>query len=171
MSLLWMEYEADFQNLAEDAFHRACEADPAYFSRLTPKFSAIIRRDTRYNVDFLYTAYLLGEDKIMEGYAVWLYQLMASVLKGKIPAGKTEQYVLEHLDTYQPDLIALSVTMPQRLMACRDMVSALRTRHPHAKIAVGGKAFESTHDLWKQWPIDLYAPDARQLLTLANELC
>lgn len=352
MSLLWMEYEADFQDLAEDAFHRACEADPAYFSRLTPKVSAIIRRDTRYNVDFLYTAYLLGEDKIMEDYAVWLYQLMASVLKGKIPAGKTEQYVLEHLDTirqsvlhrvgpdkqprllhlmdvadaavhraaqapmppvgtpsryesqiqqymncllqhngrraaalihefteqgiplsdiyveilaesmrrvgdlwhtaqitvdtehyctsvtqmamaqmypllfstqrknktllcacpgtelhemgarmvadlfendgwdsvylgaavpedamleavdtYQPDLIALSVTMPQHLMACRDVVSALRTRHPHAKIAVGGKAFESTHDLWKQWPIDLYAPDARQLLTLANELC
>ena len=87
MSLLWMEYEADFQNLADDAFHRACEADPACFSRLTPR------------------------------------------------------------------------------------VSAIRKKHPDSKIAVGGKAFASTHDLWKQWPIDLYTPDARQLLTLADKLC
>ena len=352
MSLLWMEYDADFQDLAEDAFHRACQSDPAYYSSLTPRVSHIIYRDTRYNIDFLYTAYLLDDDKIMEDYAAWLYQLMASVLKGKIPAGKTEEYVLEHLgtiresvqqtmrpalkpillhlldvadaavhraaqqpmppvgtpsryeaeveqymdnllrhngrraaslihefteqgiplndiyveilaesmrrvgdlwhtaqitvdmehyctsvtqmamaqlypmlfstqrknktllcacpgtelhemgarmvadlfendgwdsvylgaavpedamldavETNHPDLIALSVTMPQHLMACRDVVNAIRARYPAARIAVGGKAFESTHDLWKQWPIDLYVTDARQLLQQANQLC
>ena len=352
MSLLWMEYDADFQDLAEDAFHRACQSDPAYYSSLAPRVSHIIYRDTRYNIDFLYTAYLLDDDKIMEDYAAWLYQLMASVLKGKIPAGKTEEYVLEHLgtiresvqqtmrpalkpillhlldvadaavhraaqqpmppvgapsryeaeveqymdnllrhngrraaslihefteqgiplndiyveilaesmrrvgdlwhtaqitvdmehyctsvtqmamaqlypmlfstqrknktllcacpgtelhemgarmvadlfendgwdsvylgaavpedamldavETNHPDLIALSVTMPQHLMACRDVVNAIRARYPAARIAVGGKAFESTHDLWKQWPIDLYVTDARQLLQQANQLC
>ncbi len=352
MSLLWMEYDADFQGLADDAFHRACQADPAYYASLTPRVSRIIYRDTRYNIDFLYTAYLLNDDKVMEDYAVWLYQLMASVLKGKIPAGKTEEYVLEHLGTIResvlqtmrpalqprllqlldvadaavhraaqqpmpavgrpsryeaevtqymdsllqhngrraasliheftergipfndiyvdilaesmrrvgdlwhtaqitvdtehyctsvtqmamaqmypllfatqrrnktllcacpgtelhemgarmvadlfendgwdsiylgaavpedamleavemnrPDLIALSVTMPQHLMACRSVVDAIRTRYPSARIAVGGKAFESTHDLWKQWPVDLYVTDARQLLQQANQLC
>lgn len=352
MSLLWMEYETGFEHLAEDAFQRACREDPAYFSSLSPRVSHIIYRDTRYNIDFLYTAYLLGEDKVMEDYAVWLYQLMASVLKGKIPAEKTETYVLEHLhtiresveetmpeeirprllqlldiadaavhkaatspmppvgrpsryeaeveqymdsllhrngrraaalihefaergislndiyveilaesmrrvgdlwhtaqitvdtehyctsatqmamaqmypllfaaprknktllcacpgtelhemgarmvadlfegdgwdsiylgaavpedamleavETNHPDLVALSVTMPQHLMACRDVVQAIHDRYPTVKIAVGGKAFESTHELWKHWPIDLYAADARQLLEQANQIC
>ena len=351
-SLLWMEYEDAFQDLAADAFRRACRKDPSYYSSLTPRAFGIIRRDTRYNVDFLYTAYLLGEDKIMEDYAVWLYQLMASVLRGKIPEEKTEVYVLEHLDTIRqsvkettpeplhpqllrlmdladeavrraarqplpeirrpcryeaevdqymdsilhrngrraaalihefvekgislndiyveilaesmrrvgelwhtaqitvdaehyctsatqmamsqlypllfaterrhktllcacpgtelhemgarmvadlfendgwdsiylgaavpedalldavasshPDLIALSVTMPQHLMACRDVVISIRAHYPDARIAVGGRAFESTHELWKQWPVDLYTTDARQLLAQANQLC
>ena len=352
MSLLWMEYEADFQHLADDAFHRACRTDPAYYDSLTQRVSRIIYRDTRYNVDFLYTAYLLNDDKVMEDYAAWLYQLMASVLRGKVPAEKVEGYVIEHLDTIRqsvretmperlqprllalmdiadaavhkaaqepmppvgrpsryeaeveqymdsllhrngrraaslihaftekgipindiyveilaesmrrvgdlwhtaqitvdtehycttvtqmamaqmypllftterknktllcacpgtelhemgarmvadlfendgwdsvylgaavpedamleavetnhPDLIALSVTMPQHLMACHNVVDAIRAKYPNAKIAVGGKAFESTHALWKQWPIDLYAPDARQLLERANQIC
>ena len=351
MSLLWMEYENEFQNLVENAFQRSCTEDPAYYDGLPPRIRQIIYRDTRYNIDFLYTAYLLGDDKIMEDYAVWLYQLMASVLK-QIPTATVAEYVIEHLDTIrrsipdtvgaeklprllhlldladdcvreaakqpipeivhnaryeaeveqymdslfqrngrktvqliqefskkgiplndiyvdilaesmrrvgdlwhtaritvdtehyctsvtqmamaqmypllfaherknktllcacpgtelhemgarmvadlfendgwdsiylgaavpedamleavatnQPDLIALSVTMPQHLIACRSLVDAIRKQYPDVKIAVGGKAFESTHDIWKQWPIDLYAPDARQLLEQANRIC
>lgn len=351
MSLLWMEYENEFQNLVDTAFQRACTEDPAYYDHLTPRVRHIIYRDTRYNIDFLYTAFLLGDDKVMEDYAVWLYQLMASVLKD-IPAETVERYVIEHLDTIRrcipdtvsaekrpqllhlmdcaaasvhaaaqqplpeiahtaryeaeieqymeslfqhntrrtlrliqefsekgiplndiyveilaesmrrvgdlwhtakisvdtehyctsvtqmamaqmypalfeherknktllcacpgtelhemgarmvadlfendgwdsiylgaavpedamldavaenhPDLIALSVTMPQHLMACRDLVSAIRKQYPDIKIAVGGKAFESTHALWKQWPVDIYTQDARQLLDQANHIC
>lgn len=351
MSLLWMDYEEEFQNLVDKAFRRACSEDPHYYDNLPPRIKHIIYRDTRYNIDFLYTAFLLGDDKIMEDYAVWLYQLMASVLK-KIPNDTVAEYVLEHLDTIrrtlpetvsaeklprllhlmdcadasvqaaaklplpeishtakyeaeieqymdslfqrnsrktmrlipefsekgiplsdiyveilaesmrrvgdlwhtakitvdtehyctsvtqmamaqmypllfaherkdktllcacpgtelhemgarmvadlfendgwdsiylgaavpedamleavatnQPDLIALSVTMPQHLLACQDLVSAIRKQYPDIKIAVGGKAFESTHSLWKQWPIDLYTQDARQLLEQANRIC
>lgn len=56
MSLLWMEYEDEFQNLAETSF--ACEkaAKPEYFSRLDKRAHKIVYRDTRYNIDFLYTA-------------------------------------------------------------------------------------------------------------------
>lgn len=351
MSLLWMDYEDEFQHLVDDAFQRACTEDPDYYDHLTPKVRRIIYRDTRFNVDFLYTAFLLGDDKIMEDYAVWLYQLMASIFKDQ-PTAQTADYVVEHLRTIrrtipdtvstdklprllhlmdraeasvqeaakqplpeiahtaryeaeieqymdslfkrntrktlqliqefqekgiplndlyvdilaesmrrvgdlwhtakitvdaehyctsvtqmamaqmypvlfanerknktllcacpgtelhemgarmvadlfendgwdsiylgaavpedamldavavnQPDLIALSVTMPQHLLACRSMIDAIRKQFPHARIAVGGKAFESTHELWKQWPIDLYTRDARQLLEQANHLC
>lgn len=351
MSLLWMEYENEFQNLVDNAFQRSCQEDPAYYDGLTPRVKRIIYRDTRYNIDFLYTAFLLGDDKIMEDYAVWLYQLMASVLK-TLPADTVAEYVIEHLSTIrrcipdtvsaeklprllhlmdcaeasvraaakdpipdiphtakyeaeveqymanlfqrnsrktiqliqefsekgiplndiyveilaesmrrvgdlwhtakisvdaehyctsvtqmamaqmypmlfenerknktllcacpgtelhemgarmvadlfendgwdsiylgaavpedamldavatnQPDLIALSVTMPQHLIACRHLVDAIRKEYPDIKIAVGGKAFESTHALWKQWPIDLYTQDARQLLEQANRIC
>ena len=106
MSLLWMEYDDAFERLADDAFRRACQADPAYYSSLTPRVSGIIRRDTRYNVDFLYTAYLIRDDKIMEDYAVWLYQLMASVLRGKIPEEKTVIYVIGHLATIRESVQA-----------------------------------------------------------------
>ena len=34
--------------------------------------------------------------------------------------------------------------------------------------AVGGKAFQSTHQIWKQWPIDFYVEDARELLQNVN---
>ena len=33
MSLLWMEYETDFQDLVNIAFHREQEAAPDYFPR------------------------------------------------------------------------------------------------------------------------------------------
>lgn len=55
-------------------------------------------------------------------------------------------------------------------MTCRDLVDAIRAAFPTLKIAVGGKAFQSTHDIWNQWPVDLYTTDARQLLTKANRL-
>lgn len=78
--------------------------------------------------------------------------------------------MLQSIGEQTPDLVALSVTMPQHLMTCRDLVDAIRAAFPTLKIAVGGKAFRSTHDIWNQWPVDLYTTDARQLLTEANRL-
>ena len=351
MSLLWMDYETEFQNLTEASFQREQDENPEYYASLSPRTSKIIYRDTRYNIDFLYTAYLLHDDKIMQDYAVWLYQLMASVLHDQTPA-QTARYVVDHFDVIgrcirqvvgpdkqpellrliemakenirkaappeeltkprasryeaeigqymdslfqkdnrktfylvqqfiqrgiplsdvyveilaesmrrigelwhtaqitvdtehyctsvtqmamaqmypmlfagerknktllcacpgtelhemgarmvadlfendgwdsiylgaavpedamleaveenQPDLVALSVTMPQHLIACKDLVERLRAVHPELKIAVGGKAFESTHEIWKQWPVDIYTADARDLLAYANQNC
>ena len=81
MSLLWMDYEAEFDNLVDTANQYEMEDNPEYFAKLTKRIKKIVYRDTRYNVDFLYTAYVLKDEKIIEDYAVWLYQLMASVLK------------------------------------------------------------------------------------------
>lgn len=350
MSLLWMEYETEFQNLVDVAFENERNAKSDYFSKLSGKVLNIIYRDTKYNIDFLYTAFVLQEEKIMEDYAKWLYRLMYSVLKEYTPKQMTE-YVNNHLEcikagiketiepekqqrlidlisyaqevvakeaikpvkeefehtryeekvqeymsalfdrntkkalfliqkylqegisvtdiyieilgecmrrvgelwhtakitvdtehyctsttqmamaqmygvifdhepknktmlcacpgtelhemaarmvsdlfendgwdsiylgaavpedallesvrTNKPDLIALSVTMPQHLIDCKKVIDVVRNEFPNAKIAVGGKAFESTNGIWKKWPIDIYANDVRNLLKKANEI-
>ena len=350
MSLLWMEYETEFQNLVDAAFENERNAKSDYFSKLSGKALNIIYRDTKYNIDFLYTAFVLQEKKIMEDYAKWLYRLMYSVLKKYTPEQmihyvnnhlecikigiketiepdkqqvlidlvsyaqevvaeeakkpipeefehtKYEEKVQEYMDglferdtkkalfliqkylqegisvtdiyieilgecmrrvgelwhtakitvdtehycttttqmamaqmygvifdhepknktmlcacpgtelhemgarmvsdlfendgwdsiylgaavpedalmesvrTNKPDLIALSVTMPQHLIDCKNVIDAIRNEFPEAKIGVGGKAFESTDEIWKKWPIDVYANDARDFLKKANEI-
>lgn len=357
MSLLWMEYDTDFQNLADTVFSCQVTNNPDYFNQISKKTQEIIRRDTRYNIDFLYTAYRLNDDKIMTDYAVWLFQLMVCVLKNQT-SGETADYVCAHLDdicqgitqcirpeiqpallklmeqskeavrsalltdpiigekhvpvfphssyeaqireymdslfqkdtrktlyliqqfmnqqipvsdiyveilaesmrrigelwhtssitvdtehyctsvtqlamsqmypalfssarknrlvlcacpgtelhemgarmvadlfeqdgwdslylgaavpesamleairTSRPDLIALSVTMPQHLLDCQSLIGAIRAEFPDSKIAVGGNAFLSTHDIWSKWPVDFYTKDARELLAAANAAC
>ena len=351
MSLLWTEYEAEFQDLTDAAFQYECTAHPDYYARLSPRVERIIYRDTRYNADYLYTAYLLEDDKIFSDYAKWLFELMASILKDRQSREETCEYVLDNfealrhgvltvaseekrprmqalldiggqsvreqaalppqaigrpsryeteieaymdcllakdskraLDLIQkyaaqgiplndlyaeilaesmrrvgdlwhtaritvdtehyctsvtqmamaqmypslfsrkrrgltilcacpgtelhelgarmvadlfendgwdsiylgaavpedamldavrenkPDLVALSVTMPQHLLTCQNLARAIRKEFPGIKIAVGGKAFESTHEIWRQWPVDIYTKDARDFLKKANAL-
>lgn len=350
MSLLWMEYETEFKDLVDAAFESERNAKSDYFSKLSDKALNIIYRDTKYNIDFLYTAFVLQEEKIMEDYARWLYHLMDSILKEYTPREmvyyvnnhlecikrgisqtiepKKQQYLIELITYAQkiveeeadkpvqdgfestkyedkvqeymdalfekntkkalfliqkylqegisvtdiyvdilaecmrrvgelwhtakitvdiehyctsttqmamaqmygvifdhepknktmlcacpgtelhemaarmvadlfendgwdtiylgaavpedallesvrentPDLIALSVTMPQHLIDCKQAVEVIRQEFPNIKIAVGGKAFESTDQIWKKWPIDLYARDAKELIRQANEI-
>ncbi len=350
MGLLWLDYENEFRELVEEAY-RAEQADSSQcFRELTRRVERILRRDTRYNVDFLYTAYTLHDDKVMTQYAVWLYELMAGILKERSTA-ELERYVVNHLgyiaqavdvavspdkrrelkrlirvaqdavrahvanlgqegayapgrfeaqvqryldallsrdtrkalgliqefcdeglsvnDVYvevlaesmrrigelwhtgqisvdtehyctsttqtamaqmyqqifssprkgrsivvacpgaelhemgarmmadifendgwdtvflgaavpleyvmssieesKPDVLALSVTMPQHLIECAELVQAVRAEHPEVLIAVGGRAFESTERLWTSWDVDFHADDARELLHAANE--
>lgn len=346
-----MDYEAEFDKLVEDAFQWESKQKAEYFASLSPRVRKIIYRDTRYNVDFLYTAFVLNDDKIMADYAIWLFELMDSVLKQRT-SEETAEYVIQHLeairqsipsavgeekqkrlwhlvtlaqdsirrydpdldadmsghsryeteireymdllfskkthqtlaliqdfikrgipisDIYveilaesmrrigelwhtskitvdtehyctsvtqmamvqmypalfeserkhktllcacpgselhemgarmvadlfendgwdsiylgaavpedallcsirenQPDLLALSVTMPQHLIDCRSVIEAVRKEFPDLPIAVGGKAFESTDSIWKQWAVDIYTSDARALLKQANKIC
>ena len=58
------------------------------------KIQKIIYRDTRYNIDFLYTAYTLKDAKIMGKYAIWLYKLMDAILK-KYSSINTVNYVIK----------------------------------------------------------------------------
>lgn len=83
-------------------------------------------------------------------------------------AAVPQDAMLESIRSEQPDLIALSVTMPQHLMACQELIEVIRQEFPDAKIAVGGNAFRSTHGIWKKWPIDIYTENGRELLKRAN---
>ena len=65
MSLLWMEYEAEFEHLVEASFARESQDKEEYFHSLSERVKKIIYRDTRYNIDYLYTAYVIGDEKIM----------------------------------------------------------------------------------------------------------
>lgn len=350
MGLLWMDYDEDFQNLVQTAFQCESKDNEEYFSKLTKKVQKIIYRDTRYNIDFLYTAYALKDSKIMEKYAIWLYELMDSILNKyqnintvdyvichlgyihqavqlTIPKEKQDellklielgqesikQYIqnkqksyiqesiyekeiqqyldslfkkdmkqsmslihqfkeqgisivdiyvdilaesmrrigemwhkaqitvdiehyctsttqmamsqmypdifshkrknrkiicacpgselhemgarmvadlfendgwdsiylgaavpedamLEAISSYQPDLVALSVTMPQHLIDCKDLVMKIKQSFPQIKVAVGENAFKSTHHMWSLWPVDLYSDNARDFLLQAQLL-
>lgn len=83
-------------------------------------------------------------------------------------AAVPENAMLEAIRTNHPDLIALSVAMPQHLLDCRDLILKIRKQFPDVKIAVGGNAFRSTDHIWSQWPVDFYTDDARELLIKAN---
>ncbi len=350
MSLLWMEYESEFEHLVEASYVRESSAKAEYFKSISERARKIIYRDTRYNIDYLYTAYVLDDKKIMNTYAVWLYELMVGIHKQRFTREQTREYVLFHLEAIKksipdvvssekqqklqeimeeaqqcireyepaehlkkdskyekeineymnclfqkdtknairlirkyveqgidlddiyveilsesmkrvgelwhtaeitvdtehyctsvtqmamaqmydqlfdgerknktilsvcpgmelhemgarivtdlfenhgwdsiflgaavpvdyildsvrenhPDLVTLSVSMPQHLMDCEQAVREIKQEFPGIKVAVGGKAFESTNDIWKNWPVDIYSKDARELLTRANELC
>lgn len=350
MSLLWMEYESEFEHLVEASYARESRAKAEYFNSLSERVRKIIYRDTRYNIDYLYTAYVLDDKKIMNTYAVWLYELMVGIHKKRFTREQTREYVIFHLEAIKqsipdvvspekqkklqeileeaqkcireyepsenpktdseyekeineymdclfrkdtkeairlirkyveqgidlddiyveilsesmkrvgelwhtaeitvdtehyctsvtqmamaqmydqlfdgerknktilsvcpgmelhemgarivtdlfenhgwdsiflgaavpvdyildsvrenhPDLVTLSVSMPQHLMDCEQAVREIKQEFPGIKVAVGGKAFESTNDIWKNWPVDIYSKDARELLTRANELC
>lgn len=80
-------------------------------------------------------------------------------------------YIMDSVRENKPDLVTLSVSMPQHLIDCEKAVNEIKKEFPEIKIAVGGKAFESTDDIWKKWPVDIYSKDARDLLTKANALC
>ncbi len=97
MSLLWMEHEKKFQELVENAFAGEKNGRPEYFSKLSKRVQKIIYRDTKYNVDFLYTAYVLNDEKIMENYALWLFRLLASVFENRT-LSETADYVIEHFE-------------------------------------------------------------------------
>ena len=350
MSLLWMEYEAEFEHLVEASFARESHDKEEYFKSISERARKIIYRDTRYNIDYIYTAYVLGDKKIMNTYAIWLYELMVGIHKERFTREQTREYVIFHLDAIRktipdvvssekqqklqeiveeaqqcireyapleeakkdskyekeieeymnclfqkntkkamalirkyvdqgielddiyveilsesmkrvgelwhtaeitvdtehyctsvtqmamaqmydllfdgerknktilsvcpgmelhemgarivtdlfenhgwdsiflgaavpvdyilesvrenhPDLVTLSVSMPQHLMDCEKAVREIKQEFPDIKVAVGGKAFESTDDIWKKWPVDIYSKDARELLARANEIC
>ncbi|MGN0954159.1 cobalamin B12-binding domain-containing protein [Dialister sp.] len=96
MGLLWVDYGEEFQNLVDTSWQLQSSAEKDYFDRLPDRVKKIIYRDTRYNVDFLYTAYVLKEDRVMTDYARWLYRLMEGVVPKTLVNHKMEQYVIGH---------------------------------------------------------------------------
>ncbi len=84
-------------------------------------------------------------------------------------AGADISYVLKQIQDHRPDLAAFSVTMPQYLVQCQEMVDRLKACYPDLKIAVGGNAFQSLSKIQGNWRIDVYARDARELVRWADD--
>lgn len=81
-----------------------------------------------------------------------------------------EKALLHAISEHQPDLIALSVTMPQHLQECESMVRAVKKQYPAVKIAVGGRAFEMTSQIWEKWPADFYSDSAAELIDWSHRV-
>jgi MerR family transcriptional regulator, light-induced transcriptional regulator len=76
--------------------------------------------------------------------------------------------ILHAISENQPDLVALSVTMPQHLSLCHEIVQAVRERYGDIMMAVGGRAFQMTDQLWKKWNVDISTENAAQLVEWAD---
>ncbi|MBN2852269.1 MAG: cobalamin-dependent protein [Clostridia bacterium] len=84
-------------------------------------------------------------------------------------AAVPKQAILSSIRENMPELVALSVTMPQHLSLCLDIVTSIKEKYPAMKVAVGGRAFKSTTRLWDKWNIDVYTENADQLIEWANQ--
>jgi len=84
-------------------------------------------------------------------------------------AAVPKEAILRSIAENKPDLIGLSVTMPQHLELCSDIVKGIKESFPDLKIAVGGRAFAFTNDLWKKWNVDISTENASQLVAWAND--
>ena len=89
-----------------------------------------------------------------------------SIFLGTINSG---DFVLHAIKENGPDLVGISVTMPQYLSVCQDIVSEIRQKYPDLKIAVGGWAFQLTNELWKQWGVDVKVENAAELVSWADQ--
>ncbi|HKM08822.1 MAG TPA: cobalamin-dependent protein [Sphaerochaeta sp.] len=73
--------------------------------------------------------------------------------------------LIHAVEEYKPEIVALSVTMPQHLEVCRNLVFALREAFPELCITVGGRAFETSDKIYQKWPITYYSVVATELLS------
>ena len=95
MSLLLVKEEPEFQSLIEEVCRRQFES-AGKFVEYQGKNKEIIHEDIEYNIDFLYTAMSLGDSKIFETYAKWLYQLLCPLMD--CPENRVKTLVVHHLN-------------------------------------------------------------------------
>ncbi len=87
-------------------------------------------------------------------------------LGSAVPVSSLVHAVEEH----KPDLVALSVTMPQYLGLCHEAVLALREAYPDLLIAVGGRAFTTSNNIHERWPVDIHTNLATELIRWAEKV-
>ncbi len=84
-------------------------------------------------------------------------------------AGVPKEALLHAIKEHKPSMVGLSVTMPQHLPLCLEYSTAIRAAFKDVKIAVGGRAFETTDHLWEKWDVDVYKENAELLVNWATE--
>ncbi|MGD9676935.1 MAG: B12-binding domain-containing protein [Vulcanibacillus sp.] len=76
--------------------------------------------------------------------------------------------ILHAIKEHQPDIVALSVTLPTHLPLCKEIVEEVRGKFQDIQIIVGGRAFKTTERIWEKWEIDFYTEDLYQLIEWAQ---
>jgi methanogenic corrinoid protein MtbC1 len=79
--------------------------------------------------------------------------------------------VVDMLHTHKADLLAVSASMSSNVFKARKLITAVRSSPSHSiKVMVGGYAFNSLPDLWKQVGADFYAENADSALRIARRI-
>lgn len=79
-------------------------------------------------------------------------------------ANVPEQSLIGQVDSLRPDLLGLSVSMPQQLAATRQLIGRLHAEMGQAcpTILLGGRAINALDDVWRDLGADLWVADAEQ---------
>jgi len=82
------------------------------------------------------------------------------------------QHALRALGEQPPELLALSVTIPQNVGSARELISSLResTLLSRVKVIVGGQAFSESPQLWQDIGADAMARNPQEAVDIANRL-
>ncbi len=80
--------------------------------------------------------------------------------------------IIEAIDSHQPDVLAISASMPFHRKTLKELIAAVRKHDTdgRVKILVGGYALRSSQDLWIKLGADGFADDAQQAVSLANRI-
>lgn len=82
------------------------------------------------------------------------------------------EIIIELARRFRPDLLALSITLPENLAQARAIITALRDNLPENRIPVlvGGQALNRNPDLWRELGADAYACDLGEAVITAGRL-
>lgn len=85
-------------------------------------------------------------------------------------ANTPAESVLDSIDRYNADLIAISATLTLQVSKVAALIERVRQHAPNVNILVGGIPFNIDTQLWQRVGADGYAADARQALQVADKL-
>lgn len=80
--------------------------------------------------------------------------------------------LLELLHSFQPKVLALSVTMPFNILKAKEMIKAIKGDEKLKKILViiGGRAFNETPELWRSTGADHFAANIQEAKELLHSM-
>lgn len=87
-------------------------------------------------------------------------------------ANTPDSSIIQAIEKYDPDILALSATLPIHQSLLRGTIATVRASDSRGrvKIIVGGYALNSSKNLWKKVGADGYAANAQDAIHLANTL-
>lgn len=83
-----------------------------------------------------------------------------------------DSHLIESIKENDPDVVAISVTLPLHISKAKNLIKKLRHHHEfeHLKIMVGGYPFKVVPDLWQKIGADASAGSAYDAIETANKL-
>lgn len=85
-------------------------------------------------------------------------------------ANMPAESIVVSLDEFQPDLLAVSVTINRHVSRVGALINRVRAARRPVKVLVGGYPFLANPELWQEIGADGYALDALQAVAVGNEL-
>ena len=87
-------------------------------------------------------------------------------------ANTPQTSLIKAIESYKPDVLAVSVTMSYNLSSVSDLIESVKSQSNigDVKILVGGYPFNLSGKLWKNMGADGFAMDAAGAVKIANSL-